>query len=252
MEKKANIKNVILKLLLGVAILCLLFLFIYLLLDHFGYASLSKEQFQDLIEKTGVYGKIVFIFVTFLQVTFIPIPSAVTILAGSYLFGFWWSFFLSFIGSFLGSMFAFFLGRIIGRKFVDWATGSKEETDYYLSKLKGKETVLLFFMFILPTFPDDALCSIAGITNMKTWIFTIMQIITRPISILGTLLFMSGEIIPLKGWGIVLIIFIAIISLIAFVFAFKNSNKINESLNKLAINITNKFRKMKEKTNKKK
>ena len=121
----------------------------------------------------------------------------------------------------------------------------KEETDYYLSKLKGKETVLLFFMFILPAFPDDALCAIAGITNMKTWIFTIMQIVTRPISILGTLLFMSGEIIPLKGWGIVLIIFIAIISIIAFIIAFKNSDKINDYLEKIALKITSKIKKTK-------
>jgi len=245
MENKANLKKMILKVLLGVLILGALFLIVYLLLDHFGYANMKQEQLQEIIASTGVYGKLVFILVTFLQVTFIPIPSAVTILAGSYLFGFWWSFLLSLIGSFLGSMFAFFLGRVIGRKFVDWVTGSKEETDYYLSKLKGKETVLLFFMFILPAFPDDALCAIAGITNMKTWIFTIMQIVTRPISILGTLLFMSGEIIPLKGWGIVLIIFIAIISIIAFIFAFKNSDKINDYLEKIALKITSKIKKTK-------
>ena len=214
--KKIN-KKVVYRLIISSLIFLLIIAIAYIILKHFNLTNVSKEQIHNYISSLGIFGPIAYMLIVFLQVTFIPIPSAVTILAGSYLFGFWWSFFLSFIGSFLGSMFAFFLGRIIGRKFVDWATGSKEETDYYLAKLKGKETVLLFFMFILPTFPDDALCSIAGITNMKTWIFTIMQIITRPISILGTLLFMSGEIIPLKGWGIVLIIFIAIISFIAFV-----------------------------------
>lgn len=243
MDKKISIKKMIIKLLIGVLFLLLFFVVIYLILKHFGYADMNQEQLQELIKKAGVYGKIVFVTITFLQVTFIPIPSAVTILSGLYLYGFWKSFFLSFIGLFLGSMFAFFLGRKIGRKFVDWAMGSKEETDYYLSKLKGKETVLLFFMFVLPAFPDDALCAVAGITNINKWVFTVMQVITRPVSILGTLIFMSGMIIPFEGLGLVLIILIAIISIIAFIIVFKNSDRINNSLEKISLKITNKFKK---------
>lgn len=243
MDKNINIKKMIIKLLIGVLFLLLFFVVIYLILKHFGYADMNQEQLQELIKKAGVYGKIVFVTITFLQVTFIPIPSAVTILSGLYLYGFWKSFFLSFIGLFLGSMFAFFLGRKIGRRFVDWVMGSKEETDYYLSKLKGKETVLLFFMFVLPAFPDDALCAVAGITNINKWVFTMMQIMTRPISILGTLIFMSRMIIPFEGLGLVLIILIAIISIIAFILIFKNSDRINNSLEKISLKITNKFKK---------
>ncbi len=242
MNKKINVKKMILKILIGLLALFLFFLIIYLILKHFGYANMNQEQLQALIQKAGIYGKIVFVAITFLQVTFIPIPSAVTILSGLYLYGFWESFLLSFIGLFIGSIFAFFLGRIIGRKFVDWVTGSKEETDYYLSKLKGKETVLLFFMFILPAFPDDTLCAIAGVTNINKWIFTIMQIITRPVSILGTLLFMSGIIIPFEGIGLILIIVIAIVSVVAFIFVFKNSDKINIFLEKISLKITNKLK----------
>ena len=39
------------------------------------------------------------------------------------------------------------LGRKIGRPFVNWIVGDKETVDYYLKKLKGKETIILFFMF---------------------------------------------------------------------------------------------------------
>lgn len=240
MNKKIDIKKMIIKaLIIGLIALLLLFLIVFLILKHFGLSDLNQEQIQDIVKKAGIYGIIVFVAITFLQVTFIPIPSAVTILAGSYLYGFWSSFFLSFIGLLIGSMFAFFLGRVIGRRFVDWVTGSKEETDYYLSKLKGKETILLFFMFLLPAFPDDALCAIAGITNIKKEVFTAMQIITRPISILGTLLFMSGIIIPYSGPGLIIIISLAILSIIAFIYVFKNSDKINEYLEKISLKFTN-------------
>lgn len=240
--KKINWKKTILKLLLGVILLCIFILGIYLLLDHLGYSDLSKESLQELIKKTGVYGKLIFVFITFLQVTFVPIPGAITILTGNYLFGFWWGLILSFIGMMIGSLVAFLLGRIIGRRFVDWAVGDKEVVDYYLNKFKGKEIVLLFFMFFLPLFPDDALCAIAGITNIKTFVFTLIQIITRPTSILGTLLFMSGEIIPYEGWGLVIIILVGILSIIAFIFAYKHSERINLFLENLASKITNSFK----------
>ena len=63
-------------------------------------------------------------------------------------------------------------------------------------------------MFLLPMFPDDILCSIAGIMPITYSVFIFMQLITRFTSIGGTLLFMSGEIIPYHGWGLVLIIFL--------------------------------------------
>lgn len=246
MEKKVDWKKTLLKFLLGGLLLGGLFLVIYFILRHFGYDKLTQEELQALIKKTGIYGQIVFVFISFLQVTFVPIPGAVTILAGNFLFGFWEGLLLSFIGMFLGSVLAFFLGKTIGRKFVDWAFGSKEQVDYYLSKLKGKETILLFFMFFLPLFPDDALCAVAGLTKMKTSTFVIIQLITRPTSILGTLLFMSGEIIPYEGWGLAIIISVGILSLIAFIFAYKYSDKINDKLEKISEKITSLLKHNKE------
>lgn len=247
MEPKTDWKKTILRLLLGVLVLGGLILAVYLLLRHFGYTDISREELQNLIEKTGVYGKLCFVLISFLQVTIVPIPAAITILAGNYLFGFWWGFFLSFIGIFAGSLFAFLLGRTIGRKFVNWAMGSKEQVDYCLGKLKGKEIVLLFFMFFLPCFPDDALCAVAGITNIKTPIFVLMQLITRPTSILGTLFFMSGEIIPYEGWGLAVILSVGILSVIGFVFAYKYSEQLNRKLENFSLKVTRFLKRDKEK-----
>ena len=247
-NKKFNWTKTILKLLISGFLLGIFLLLVYLLLHYLGYSDLSREALQEIIKKTGVYGKLIFIFITFLQVTFIPLPGAITILAGNYLFGFWLGFILSFIGMMIGSMVAFLLGRSIGRKFVYWAIGDKALVDFYLNKLKSKEIVLLFFMFLLPLFPDDALCLIAGITKIKTFVFTLIQLITRPISILGTLLFMSGEIIPYEGFGLLFIILIGITSIILFIFSYKYSERINSFLENLASKILHKF-KWKKKNN---
>ena len=86
-------------------------------------------------------------------------------------------------------------------------------------------------MFLLPFFPDDILCSIAGILPMSWGVFIFIQIITRLISIGSTLFFMSGEIIPYdKPWGITILVILAIITVLAFIYAFKNSEKINDKL----------------------
>ena len=103
----------------------------------------------------------------------------------------------------------------------------------YLKTLHGKENVVLFFMFLFPFFPDDLLCSIAGILPITFIGFMIMQIVTRITSIGATLLFMSGEIIPYHGWGIPVLIIIGILAIIAFVISYKNADKINDKLREI-------------------
>lgn len=245
-NKKINFKKSIGRLLISFLAVGILFLIIYLVLRHFNLLNLTQEQLQEEIAKFGVFGPGVFIVLSFLQVTIIPIPSSITILAGSYVFGPWLSYLYSFIGIFLGSLFAFFLGRKIGKAYVNWIVGDKDTLNYYLKKLRGKETIILFFMFILPFFPDDILCSIAGILPITWSLFIFMQIITRIITIGTTLFFMSGEIIPYDTWwGILILTIIAISTILLFVYAYKNSEKLNEKLESLTKKI--RFRKKKHK-----
>lgn len=229
-NKKIDVKKTIIKLVSSIIVIAIFVVLLLVLFKALGIDSLNEEKIQTEISKLGVWAPLAFIFLSFLQVTFVPIPGAVTIIAGNYLFGTWLSFLYSYIGMFLGALLAFFLGRKIGRPFVNWIVGDKETVDYYLKKLKGKETIILFFMFLLPMFPDDILCSIAGIMPITYSVFIFMQLITRFTSIGGTLLFMSGEIIPYRGWGLVLIIFLNILAIIAFIFAMKHSEKINDYL----------------------
>ena len=230
MDKKINKKQFFIKLFISIVILIAIVIFAYLILDHFNITSLSQEKVQEIVSSYGIWGPLVFIILSFLQVTLLPIPGAVTIIAGNFLFNPFLSFLYSFIGIFLGSIVSFILGRKLGRKFVNWIVGDKEIVDYYLNKLKGRETIILFFMFLLPLFPDDALCAIAGILPITFPVFIFIQIVTRCTSIAGTLFFMSGEIIPYHGWGLIVLVVIAILSIVAFIFSYKNADKINEAL----------------------
>lgn len=243
MEKKIDIKSIIIKIIISLLIIGLIILGLYFLFKYLGWTNLTKEELQAKIASTGVFAPIVFIVASFLQVTFIPIPSSVTIIVGNYLFGFWLSFLYSYIGIILGSIFAFYLGRWLGRSFVNWVVGDSKAVDEYLIKMKNKENVILFFMFLLPLFPDDALCSLAGILPISFLTFLFMQLLTRATSILGTLFFMSGEIIRYDALGISIIVIVCILALVAFYLSYKYADKINEIFYNIMDKIT--FRKKK-------
>lgn len=223
-------KQSIRRVLLSIIVLSLLIFLSYLIFKKLGITSLTKEQIQDYIKSKGIYGPIIFILISFLQVTLIPIPGTITILAGSYLFGPFKSFIYSFIGMFIGSIFAFFLGRIVGKPFIYYISGDKEKVEFYLAKLKGKEKVVLFFMFLFPFFPDDLLCSLSGILPISLIEFLIIQLITRISSIGGIIFLMSGEFIPLNGIGITILIIISILGIFLFTKAYKHSDIINEKI----------------------
>lgn len=232
MIKNEKMKTVV-KLIISALVIAAIVLVGYLLYRHFGLDKITQEQIQDFIASTGAIAPIIFILLSFAQVTLIPIPGAITILAGNYLFGTLESFIYSYIGMLLGAMAAFILGRLLGRPFVNWIAGSKEEADKWVDKLKGREKVVMFFMFLLPLFPDDLLCAIAGMFKYSTLEFLVLQLITRATSILGTLFFMSGEVIPHNAWGITLVAVLAVIGVVAFTLAMKHYDKIEEKINKI-------------------
>jgi len=231
------------RLLLSVGVILAILGAAYLTAYLLGWTKLTQEQLQEKIAATGVIAPLVYIFISFVQVTFVPIPAAVTIIAGSFLFGAWQAFFYSYIGVMLGAMLAFGLGRWIGKPFVNWVAGGKEKTDEWIAKLKGRENVLLFFMFLFPAFPDDILCTVAGILPISWLGFFWMQAFTRITSIGATLLFMSGQIIPFEGWGLWVLGGVAIVCVAGFILCMKYANKINALFAKWADKIKKLFKK---------
>ena len=131
-----------------------------------------------------------------------------------------------------GAIFAWWLGKVLGRPYVNWLAGGKEQADEWLKRLKGREIVFLFFAFLLPLFPDDFLCSVAGVLPISFFTFFIMQVITRATSIGASLLFMSGEIIPFHGWGLWVIGIVTLFSVVIFVICLKYADKLNKLFDK--------------------
>ena len=187
----------------------------------------SAESIKKLILSAGIWGQLVFLLIQFLQVTLLPIPSVISTLAGVAIYGPFITFIISCIGIITGSLVSFFIGRIFGRPICEWVAG-KDTTNKYASLLNEKGKLLLPIMFLLPVFPDDLLCMIAGITTMKMSYFLICTLLVRPIGIITTCYVGSGEIIPFHGWGLYVWPFIIIFLIFLFWFCYKYQSKIED------------------------
>ena len=219
-------KEKILKSIIGIfafAVICLVLLFI---LQVTGFIKIIKDQqkLQAYIQQTGAWMPIVFIVLQYLQVVVLPIPSVVGNLIGVALFGPFKALIYSLIGIYLGSFTAFFIGRKLGYKAAAWLVG-EEELNHWQQKLKGKDNLILTMMFIMPAFPDDILCFIAGLSSMTTGYFTGMIFISRIFSV--TVTCYSIDLIPINTWwGLLLWGLIFGLAIIIFAFIYKNLDKI--------------------------
>lgn len=185
----------------------------------------SVEALREVIGKAGSMAAIIYILFSFLQVVLLPVPGSVAIAVGVAMFGPWKCAIFSFIGIVVGSFLAFGIGRWIGYKAVCWIIG-KDSLDKWLEKVKGKDYLILSIMFLLPMFPDDILCFVAGLSSMSWKYFSVMITITRAISVVSTAYLF--ELIPFTTWW-GLLIWGVIVALVVLVFwlVLKYSDKID-------------------------
>lgn len=188
----------------------------------------SVEDLREFISSYGGLSVLLFLFVQILQVTVIPIPGVVTIGAGVLLFGPFWGAVLSFVGIMLGSIIAFYIGRVLGSKAVRWLVG-KENLEKGLKLVKGKDKVVLSFMFLFPFFPDDLLCFVSGLSSMSAKFYLVMITVTRTVSVFTTAYSVNGSLIPYNTWWGVLIWAVLIVGCLLLVrIVYKNSEKLEK------------------------
>ena len=225
-------KNGLTKALLTIELLALFSFLLWWILQKTGFFETfgDAEKLQGYLEKAGIWMPLFYIVLQFLQVVLLPIPSVVSTIAGLALFGAFWTTIYSFIGITLGSILAFYIGRRWGNRAATWLAG-EEQLKKWQKKLKGKDNAVLTAMFILPAFPDDILCFLAGISSMTWRYFLIMMSLSRLVAIASTCY--SVDFIPFNTWwGILIWVGIILILITAVTLVYKNMDKIQEWVKK--------------------
>lgn len=159
------------------------------------------EKIKILILDSKSLGVIIYFLAIVFQVVVLPVPALLFYLAGTAIYGPLYAFLISYVATVVGSFIAYFIGKGLGRKVVYWCVG--ESTALKYEKMLGSKGYLLFaIMQLLPFFPDDVLCMLAGLISMRFSVFSLIILLIRPIYILLACFLGTGNLIPFTGWGI--------------------------------------------------
>ena len=170
-----------------ISITIFMFSFLFYLLKN--DAIHSEGLIIEKIKELGIFAPFIFILLQIFQVVFPVIPGGASCLIGVLLFGPVTGFIYNYIGLILGSCLAYFLSQKYGLTIIH--KFFKEETTQKYLKYIQNHTFFKIFMLgiILPGFPDDLLCYIAGISNIKFKPFLLIVLLGKPISLLAYSLF---------------------------------------------------------------
>lgn len=140
------------------------------LTDTYGMEHVLKENTS--------FAKFLFFLICFSQPIILPIPEAVTVPAGSAVFGSFIAAFLSFLGTVAGIVVMFFITRIGGQRLVSkWV--KEKQLRKYQKYVQRNETIILVLMFIVPILPDEIICVGAGISGVSFKRFFIIASISK-------------------------------------------------------------------------
>lgn len=151
----------------------------------------NPDQLKRTIQDSGAWGPLIFMGVQFLQVLVAPIPGQVAGAIAGALFGAFWGTVYSMVGALIGYTVIFVLARKFGRPLVERFVSPKylEKFDY-LTKESG--VFVFFLIFLLPAFPDDVICYIAGLSQIRIRTLILISIAGRLPGFIGLSLIGAG------------------------------------------------------------
>lgn len=185
----------------------------------------KTQRLLEIIKSFGIWGYLVYFLIQVLQVVVLPLPAAVCYIPGSLIWGPLTATLIATAGVITGSIIAYLIGKFCGKPVVIWIAG-KEATEKYTNILSKRGKVLFVLMQILPFFPDDIICIVAGLTGMNFIFFTATIVLVRPIVIATYCYLGSGTIIPFSGWGIPVWIAIFVFCIALALLSFKYQDRL--------------------------
>jgi uncharacterized membrane protein YdjX (TVP38/TMEM64 family) len=146
----------------------------------------NPGQARAWVESTGAAAPLAFVGTQILQVVVFIIPGEIVQVGGGYVFGLWEAAILSFVGILLGSAVNFGVGRYLGRPFVERIVRRESIEGIEKSISSGREAAGFFLLFAIPGIPKDALCYVAGMSNMDLGLFLVVSGLGRLPGIVGS------------------------------------------------------------------
>ncbi|OGY78990.1 MAG: hypothetical protein A3B74_03835 [Candidatus Kerfeldbacteria bacterium RIFCSPHIGHO2_02_FULL_42_14] len=144
----------------------IIFLLILLVVHFLPYSSIlfKRETLRLFIDRAGIFGPLVIIFVMVLETVVAPLPGIFLPTISGFFFGFWLGSLYAYIGDVLGACVAFSLARHFGQPFVQRI--ASQETVERSQILINKYSRYLFILYAVPIFPIDIVSLLLGISPL--------------------------------------------------------------------------------------
>lgn len=175
----------------------------------------------------SIYGGIIYIILLALQVVFVPINSLILIIPAIMTFGAFKAFILSFVALLIGSILSYYIGKFFGSNVLKFFAG-KQIAEKWQNSLSKNGKFMLPILLIIPIFPDELICMLAGIAKLNFWYFLTVSIFTRFVD-LSCICFI-GAVLPMYGWWLVLWAILIIISTIIAIWISRNQEKLQNKI----------------------
>lgn len=162
-------------------------LIIYELWIHREKLIDSLRWFGDLeavtltIRDYGAWGPALLFSLFILQTFLAFIPGQALMVASGYIYGFGAGLLITWASLVLGGQIAFWLARRYGRPFTEKFV-SRNILDRWDSSAAGRGVLFYVITLVMPFFPNDAMCYVAGLGNITPRRFLAANIIGRGIA----------------------------------------------------------------------
>lgn len=172
------------KILLVLLVVASISIALYFVLRHFGYTDVDK--LKALLQSAGPWAIIVYILLRVgctIFLSFMPACSMIFDLLSLAAFDYLHPsliFLICFASVLLTSVVMDLIGRFGGNKAIIKILG-KDEYEEAKDLVQEKGMVYVPVMYLLPIFPDDAICMVSGATKMNFWVHFIEIFLCRGI-----------------------------------------------------------------------
>ncbi len=195
------------------AVIGIMALITYIVIDRLGSMGATAESFETFIEGYGWWGRFVAVGIQFLQVFIALIPGEFVEVGLGLAFGAVEGTVICLIGVALASAAVFALVKKWGIKVVELFVDVNKINSLRFINSEKKLNYLVFILFLIPGTPKDLLTYVVPLTRMKMSEFLIISMIARIPSVIsstiGGNLFGEGKYLG----GILLLVITGVISL---------------------------------------
>jgi uncharacterized membrane protein YdjX (TVP38/TMEM64 family) len=133
------------------------------------------------------------------QVFVAVIPGHALMVTAGYVYGMT-GLFVIIASTILGSQIAFFIARHYGRNLI-YKLASPQIIERWDGMARNQGTMFYFFSFVLPIFPSDLMCYVAGLGRISARRFLVANILGRSVVAISiTIIGMYGLNPPLAFW----------------------------------------------------